>query len=669
MLLQDPMVLSEKMKDVYIRMECMADLETWLQMHTLTEKETIRMMAVLCETLMDFEVKGILHRDIKPENIYIDEKGAPRLGDFGSAAVMGGDPSPRGSLAYMAPEVYHGKAYDHRADIYSLGMVFYELMNDGRMPFTDSGKQILSPRDKKNAFDRRMKGEELPRPILATEDYGLVLVKACTSDPNQRYQSPKELMEDLRLLLDGKEPGKTRRNGGHRIGYRRAALIVPFLVAALLGSALLAGLYLPRQNSYTEYSLQVGPYAYASLQRDGTLVLSGKGPVRCPYGEKEDIRQRTDKDMFSSARRILVKSGISSINLVGIGYDGTDHFPQVEEIVLQEGVKQIEDACFKAMPSLKQVRIPDSVEKIGKAAFCNCNSLEEITLPAHLKKIEDTVFSQCYQLKKILIPESVEEIGVDSFKQTLWMEETDKGKDYLMVNHILVCYLGLDEEVIIPEEAGIRNIAFGAFKNNTQMKKLILPETVESIGSQAFLGCTGLESIRLPEKLTVIKEMQFYDCLSLKEIILPPKITSIENEAFYGCSSIKEISLPDSITYIGSQAFAGTPYLAEQTKKDYTVVKGILLEYNGSEKHLRIPEELKLTGIAGKAFYECNQLESIELPEGIQWLGEYCFYGCSSLKNITFPESLSRVEGGINAFSYTAWHDNQEYEKEESHAD
>lgn len=611
------------MKDVFIRMECLTDLPTWLNYHALTREETIRMMSSLCETLMGFEENGILHRDIKPENIFMDEEGNPRFGDFGSSGTddeeWEDDTRPiQGTPAYMAPEVYQGKPYGHGTDLYSLGMVFYEIMNDGRAPFTNPNKQILSPNDKRKAFERRIRGEKLPMPILAKDGFGRVLVKACDPDPGSRYGSAKELKKDLALLLEEDTIGQPDISGPDK---RRPGLVRYAYV--LLAAVLLVGLALVIYTGFftVRDRFQVGPDAYAGIRGDGTLVISGKG----------------------------------SVNLAGIGYEGSTHFPQVKEIELREGVEKIEDKSFEGMPSLAKIHFPDSLEEIGKEAFLSCPSLEEVQLPAHLKTIGNNAFSSCYGLKNVSIPESLTEIGEDAFLDTPWLEEADKDEDYLVVNHILLRYRGSEEELLIPEDMGIREISFKAFGDKTSIKKIILPDTVEKIDRQAFVGCSKLETVRLPEKLKELPEQAFLDCPSLADITLPAGLVSIGRAAFWDCFSLKKMSIPATVSYIGNQAFYGTPFLESQIKGDYAVINGILLEYYGSEKHLTLSEDLKLTGIAGRAFAGCRQLESIVLPEGITWLGEYCFFDCTALKEITFPESLERIEGGQTAFTNTAW--------------
>src|SRR5258705_8124770 len=108
----------------------------------LAPEQALRVVPKICEALDFAHSKGVIHRDIKPENILLDKEGRVRIADFGLARMVTGDagaPSATlsrvvmGTPGYMAPEQYQGMNVDHRADIYSLGAVFYEMLT-GQVP-------------------------------------------------------------------------------------------------------------------------------------------------------------------------------------------------------------------------------------------------------------------------------------------------------------------------------------------------------------------------------------------------------------------------------------------------------------------------------------------------------------------------------------------------------
>ena len=149
----------------YIVMEYVdgVNLRQTIQTGTLTPAEALAIVPQICEALQFAHDEGIVHRDIKPENILIDKRGRVKIADFGLAKLMasGGRESPdmsltathqvMGTMRYMAPEQMQGsREVDHRADIYSLGVVFYELLT-GELPM---GK--FAPPSEKVQIDVRL---------------------------------------------------------------------------------------------------------------------------------------------------------------------------------------------------------------------------------------------------------------------------------------------------------------------------------------------------------------------------------------------------------------------------------------------------------------------------------------------------------------------------------
>ena len=193
--------------DICIRMEYLTSFTDYCAERTLTEKEVIKLGIDLSRALEYCGQLNIIHRDIKPENIFVSRFGDFKLGDFGIARelerTMSGF-SKKGTYSYMAPEMYRGDSYDRRADIYSLGIVMYKILNHNRLPFLNLEKQFITYRDKENALTRRMSGEALPRPADAGEALGHIICKACACAPEERYQSPQEFREALEDLQAGR---------------------------------------------------------------------------------------------------------------------------------------------------------------------------------------------------------------------------------------------------------------------------------------------------------------------------------------------------------------------------------------------------------------------------------------------------------------------------------
>lgn len=136
--------------DIYIRMEYLTGFLDYCTGKELTEKEVLQLGIDLCKALEYCQKQNIIHRDIKPENIFVSRFGEFKLGDFGIARELDRNVnglSKKGTFSYMAPEMYRGEEYDHRVDIYSLGIVLYRLRNHNRLPFINLEKQLITYRD------------------------------------------------------------------------------------------------------------------------------------------------------------------------------------------------------------------------------------------------------------------------------------------------------------------------------------------------------------------------------------------------------------------------------------------------------------------------------------------------------------------------------------------
>lgn len=191
--------------DIYIRMEYLTSFNDYACDKKLTEIEIIKMGIDICSALEICSKRDVIHRDIKPENIFISDFGYFKLGDFGIARELektASAHSKRGTLNYMAPEVNNGSNYDSRADIYSLGIVLYKLLNNNRIPFLDPYKQLIQYRDRVKAVEKRMNGDPLPTPVQASEKIAAVILKACAYNPDDRFDNPNQLRMALKSLTN-----------------------------------------------------------------------------------------------------------------------------------------------------------------------------------------------------------------------------------------------------------------------------------------------------------------------------------------------------------------------------------------------------------------------------------------------------------------------------------
>lgn len=189
--------------DIYIKMELLTPIMKAFP-GEISEQLVIKLGKDICNALQTCKLHGVIHRDIKPQNIFISAAGEFKLGDFGIAKAIekttGG--TKIGTYKYMAPEVYNNQPYGAGADIYSLGLVLYWLLNDRRMPFLPLPPEIPSYSEEEQAKLRRFRGEQLPPPKHGSPELQAVVLKACAFRQEDRFVDAA----DMRAALEALEP-------------------------------------------------------------------------------------------------------------------------------------------------------------------------------------------------------------------------------------------------------------------------------------------------------------------------------------------------------------------------------------------------------------------------------------------------------------------------------
>lgn len=235
----------------------------------------------------------------------------------------------------------------------------------------------------------------------------------------------------------------------------------------------------------------------------------------------------------------------------------------------------------------------------------------------------------------------------------------NKTTDFAIENGELKSYLGRKANAVIPD--GVVSIGKGAFSRRDWLKSVIIPSTVTSIGDSAFNGCSKLQSINIPDTVTSIGKSAFSGCSSLTEIILPSHLKTIEEEVFSYCTGLESISIPEGVISIGRGAFRNCKQLTHITipqsvkevdtsalsycygLKDadgFVIYRGILFCYHGQSETIIIPKNVRT--IAECAFFQCENVKSVTIPDGVESIGDFAFSECG-ITSIIVPKSVTSI--------------------------
>lgn len=274
---------------------------------------------------------------------------------------------------------------------------------------------------------------------------------------------------------------------------------------------------------------------------------------------------------------------------------------------------------------------------------CDC-SAKEVNIPAEINGIPVTAidsytFAGCFDLEKIVIPDSVVCIKKNALDDTAWYKSQPDGPVYL--GNILYKYKGnVPENTTLKIKDGTAAISPYAFVSDEV--KLVTESFAEPIET------TGLVKVEIPDSIEYIGASAFKSCINLEEVVFPTgKSVKIEAGAFYNTEWYN--SQADGLVYLGDILYKYKGIVPENSDivLDENTKAIAAYAFNQSDGLASLHKTIELNAI-DESLPKCSGLKSIELPDGLEYIGDSAFAGCTSLTQVKIPDSVTEMEGAFS---------------------
>lgn len=409
----------------------------------------------------------------------------------------------------------------------------------------------------------------------------------------------------------------------------------------------------------------------------------------------------------TSLQKVSFPESITKIGTAAFGF-----CEKLESIVLPPNITEVTTTLLFGCTSLRSVTIPASVTNIGMTPFVNCPNLTEITCLATTPPTLHMLAFSYMELGDITLyvpEEAVETYKATPKWQDFNVQPVTKIEHFRIGD--LFYNLDLQDKtaqvtwqffntfdnyksltaVTVPaavsyegQELSVTEIGKQAFAYcTTGITSVSIPEGVVCINDSAFYGCEVLADVNFPNSIERIGKVAFCFCYALKDFTFGSSLKTIGEDAFMGCRSITTLTIPDNVEHIGSGAFSPCKSLKTVTigsgatsigsdaftscisLEEMTVSpenpaycsedgvlfnkdKTTLLNYPAAKTgDYVVPGSVTEIGL--RAFYDCEGLTAVTLPEGLISIGQANFGQCIGLKEVVIPNSVTSI--GSTAFS------------------
>ena len=339
----------------------------------------------------------------------------------------------------------------------------------------------------------------------------------------------------------------------------------------------------------------------------------------------------------------------------------------------EKPVVKISGSGFEEQESIISVTIPASVQAIGPHAFYGCGRLETVRFAENsaLVSIGSYAFSECHALSAFTVPASLETWERGAFQHCSSLKSVrfeEQSKLEVLGDYAFFECKGL-ESITLATDGALRYIDANAFAGCESLTSVTIPASVEEIGRRAFYKCTALQELWLEGAtgLTAIWDEAFARCESLSSLTLPNRGITLHRAAFSYCKSLTAVTVPHEESFLHAGVFEGCESLASLTipyvgrgkwSSGDEAVLGYLFhmrQWDEQNENLNkyVPDSLKMvvithsTRVFDGAFWQCDGITDLYLPDSVTELGSFAFSSCESLIAIHFGgtmEQWSRIE-------------------------